>query len=98
MWWDMKDIKPIVSIKSDGTPFGTYVTHIETGADIPCNKVTYSIDAKGLCDATIHLSTPFVSFDVTGTKATLKGSNEFIKAIISECKTNPELKRMVKDV
>ena len=94
----MRDIKPIVSIKSDGTPNGTYVTHIETGADIPCNKVTYSIDAQGSCEATIQLSAPFISLDVTGTKATLKGSNEFIKAIISECRTNHELRRILKDV
>ena len=66
----MENIKPKIRIESDGTPAGTLVTHIETGAVIECDKITFSIEVNGAADVSIEIPGALVEFNAE-VKATL---------------------------
>lgn len=59
---------PIIRIESDGTPFDTKVTHIESGVDLtPCvRSVTWKVGANELPTVSLEIVGQLVTVDLKG--------------------------------
>jgi hypothetical protein len=73
-----KPMEPRVKIESDGTPLGTKVTHVKSGADITdcARSVSWVLDGHNLAEVKITLCGAFADASLLGTVASLKTNED----------------------
>ncbi len=60
----MNNTKKYIKIKSDGTPRGTTVTHIESGTVLRVSKINFNMTPNDIPQVELTIDATYVDFDI----------------------------------